>query len=186
MIFAYFCHTMRWGWLALVGGLWAQSPLLVLAKLEGGAAREGVIRFIQGKQVVTLPLLLRGGEAYVSWPSGWRGPAVVELAVPGYLPIRLAKPVTFGAKQLDFTQPQNLDPASGFVLIEGQAYLAAGDLGALPEERYPTINAYDLELFLTAHQNQDRRADFNGDGVVDEKDLAFLVKNQNVLLQSRL
>ncbi len=177
---------MWWRCLTLLGALWAQHKFLVLARLEGEAAREGVICFTQGGRTIRLPIRIEAGQAQTTWPAGWQGPALIRLEVPGYLPVRLAAPVSPSAQVLDFTQPENLDSASGFVVSGDEAYLAAGDLGALPDERYPTINAYDLELFYLAHQSQDLRADFNGDRIVDEKDLSLLLKNQNQLLQSRL
>ena len=174
-----------WLWGLAVG--WAQSQIEIRAALEGKGDGPVEVRFRQGSKIVSLPAHLQKGQLWISWPVGWQGSAEIILSAPGYLPIRYKEAIRPGqATRIDFTDPKALHPESGYVLMDGQAYLAAGDLGKLPDEAHPIINAYDIELFYIAQKNQDLKADFNGDGRVDEADFALLLKNQNLLLRSVL
>jgi len=167
-----------------VGDLREHKLSIMRAMLEGKANSEVRILFRQGSKRMVFDAYLKEGQAEISWPL-WEGSMEVILSAPGYLSVRYGQLITAG-QALDFTDPKNLHPESGFVIIKGKAHLAAGDLGRLPDESRAIINAYDIELFYIAQKNQDLTADFNGDGRVDEADLALLMKNQNLLLQSEL
>lgn len=174
-------------WLSGLVLCWAQGRIEIHAALEGKDDGLVEIHFRQGRHAVRVPVHLQKGTAEVSWPVGWQGPAEIFLLAPGYLPVRYRHPITPGQFiRLDLTDPKALHEGSGFVQIAGKAHLAAGDLGQLPDEAHPIINAYDIELFYIAQKNQDLKADFNGDGRVDEADFALLLKNQNLLLRTVL
>jgi len=175
-------------WVAglFMGWIWAQS-FTVQALLEGGKAHSPVRVSVwaAGGEVVELSGTLHEGKAVLPLARPMTG--VVYLYVPGYLPVRTAGVVSLKpGVVLDFSHPQILHPKSGFVEKEGKAFLAAGELGSFPSEKNPVINAYDYELFLLAQKDQDLRADYTGDGRVDEKDLDFLLKNQTLLLRTEL
>ncbi len=177
---------MQWLW-SLFGLVWAQS-FMVLAFVEGGGEKvpvELTLRLPTGQVHVWQGQLI-GGKAVFALPSSELA-GEISLAAVGHLPVRLAQPIrlTPGAV-LDFTDPKALHPKSGYVEKQGKAYLAAGELGSLPDEPYPVINAYDYELFLKAMQSGDLRADFNGDGRVDARDAELLLKNQDKLLSTEL
>ncbi len=177
-------------WYAWLSGLalcWAQGQLLLRAALEGKGDGEVSIIFRQGAYEVRFPARLSEGKAIITWPAGWQGPAEIILSAFGYLPLRYGQKVSPGKHTtLDFTDPRAIHAESGYALKDGKVYLAAGDLGQLPDEAHPIINAYDIELFYIAQKNQDLKADFNGDGRVDEADFALLLKNQNLLLRTVL
>ncbi|MCS7153463.1 MAG: hypothetical protein N2253_01660 [Bacteroidia bacterium] len=173
---------MRWFvlWLALG---WAQV-WEVRALLEGRGEGEIVLHFLSSSGEKVVNTRLREGRAQIRLEKGFSFREVI-LRAEGYLPVRLLSNHTEGGL-LDFTRPANLHPKSGYLIHQGKAILAAGELGSLPEETQPTINAYDIELFLQAHKRQDLRADFTGDGKVDEQDLKLLLKNQALLLRTEL
>ncbi len=174
-------------WLIGLALCWAQERIEIHAALEAKANGLVEVHFRQGGQAVRVPAHLQKGTAEVSWPAGWMGPAEIILSAPGYLPIRYKETILPGqTTRLDLTDPKALHEKSSYVLIDGRAHLAAGDLGKLPDEAHPIINAYDIELFYIAQKNQDLKADFNGDGRVDEADFALLLKNQNLLLRTVL
>ncbi len=175
-------------WVAglFMGWIWAQS-FTVQALLEGGKAYSPIRVSVQAAdgEVIELAGTLQGGKAVLPLARPMTG--VVYLYVPGYLPVRTAGGVSLKPGMvLDLSYPQILHPKSGFVEKEGKAFLAAGELGSLPSEKSPVINAYDYELFLLAQKSQDLQADYNGDRRVDEKDLDFLLKNQTLLLRTEL
>lgn len=168
-------------WLA-VG--WAQI-WEVRALLEVRDAGDVKLHFVSRKgEEKTIFTTLRAGGARVELPSGFL-PSRVILSAGGHLPVVLVYEPEHGYR-LDFTDPKRLHSKSAYVLRDGRAALAAGDLGALPGEPHPVINAYDIELFLQAEKAQDLRADFTGDGRVDEKDFQLLLKNQSQLLETEL
>ncbi|MCS7162112.1 MAG: hypothetical protein NZ958_02115 [Bacteroidia bacterium] len=164
--------------------LWAQG-IEVRAFLEG--KEEGVV-FLELRTAAgtfTLQSHLQKGCARFHLPV-LTGLQEVILSAPGYLPLRHGQPVSLLQKNVwDFTDPAALHPYSGFVEKDGKAYLAAGELGRLPSEAYPVINAYDIERFLEALRQQDLLADFDNSGRVDEKDYQLLLKNQARLLSTR-
>ena len=187
-IFAYFVLRMRVSvWLLGLALCWAQSEIAIRAALEGKGDGPVEVTFRQGSRSIRMPAQLQKGLLHLSWPANWQGPAEIILSAPGYLPVRYKHPISPGKPHyLDLTDPKSLHEGSSFVLIEGKAHLAAGDLGQLPDETHPIINAYDIELFYLAQKSQDLKADFTGDGRVDEADFALLLKNQNLLLRSVL
>lgn len=173
---------MRWVvlWLALG---WAQV-WEIRALLEGRGDREVVLRFLSSSGEKVVNTRLREGKAQVRLEENLSFKEVI-LQAEGYLPVKLFYNPTEGWL-LDFTRPANLHSKSGYIIQQGRAVLAAGELGSLPEETQPTINAYDIELFLQAYRQQDLRADFTGDGKVDEQDFGLLLKNQALLLRTEL
>jgi len=174
-------------WLSGLALCWAQGKIEIHAALEGKGDGLVEVRFRYGAKIVSVPAHLEKRALQVSWPAGWIGPAEIILSAPGYLPLRYKETILPGqTTRLDFTDPKALHEKSSYVLIDGKAALAAGDLGQLPDEAHPIINAYDIELFYIAQKNQDLNADFNGDGRVDEADFALLLKNQNLLLRTVL
>ena len=174
-------------WLCGLAVGWAQGKLEIRAALEGKGDGPVEVRFRYGSRIVSVPAQLEKGALQVSWPAGWLGPAEIILSAPGYLPIRYKEAILPGqTTRLDLTDPAALHEKSSYILIDGKAFLAAGDLGQLPDEAHPIINAYDIELFYIAQKKQDLKADFNGDGRVDEADFALLLKNQNLLLRTVL
>lgn len=174
-------------WLCGLAVGWAQGRLEIRAGLEGKSDGPVEVRFRYGSRMVSVSAYLEKGKFQIAWPAGWMGPAEIILSAPGYLPVRYKEAIFPGqTTRLDFTNPEALHEKSNCVLIDGRAFLAAGDLGQLPDEAHPIINAYDIELFYMAQKNQDLKADFNGDGRVDEADFALLLKNQNLLLRTVL
>ncbi|MCX8111943.1 MAG: hypothetical protein N3E49_01905 [Bacteroidia bacterium] len=174
---------MRWAALWLAIG-WAQI-WEVRAILEGQTTRPISLRFISELYTEEVSGTLQEGRALVSTKLV-QSPKEVILSAPGYLPVRLIYPCGQG-KVLDFSNPDCLHPNSAHILgPNGRAMLAAGELGSLPDNPRPVINAYDIELFLQAEKVQDTRADFNGDGRVDDQDFHLLLKNQALLLQTDL
>lgn len=173
---------MRWVVLWLAVG-WAQTwevRALFQAKSDGLVT----LRFLASDGEKVLTTTLRDGRAFVQLPDSFRFSQVI-LTAEGHLPL------VFSSKAspegiIDFTAPYHLHPYSAYALVGGRSTLAAGDLGNLPDEPFPIINAYDIELFLQAERAQDKRADFNGDGRVDAADFEILLHNQNKLLQTRL
>ncbi|MEN2992818.1 MAG: hypothetical protein ABDH91_04615 [Bacteroidia bacterium] len=164
--------------------LWAQE-VEVRAFLEG---REDGIIFLELRTsagTFTLQSYLQKGRARFHLPV-LAGLQEAILSAPGYLPLRHGQPASLLQKKVwDFTEPGALHAQSGFVEKDGKAYLAAGELGRLPSEPYPVINAYDIERFLEALRQQDLSADFDNSGRVDEKDYQLLLKNQARLLSTR-
>jgi hypothetical protein len=174
-------------WLLGLALCWAQSEIAIRAALEGKGDGPVEVTFRQGSRSIRMPAQIQEGLLHLSWPAHWQGPAEIILSAPGYLPVRYKHPISPGKPHyLDLTDPKSLHEGSSFVLIAGKAHLAAGDLGQLPDETHPIINAYDIELFYLAQKSQDLKADFTGDGRVDEADFALLLKNQNLLLRSVL
>lgn len=171
----------------LLGLAWAQSfSVRALLEGRGGAGTLQVELRTRSGQVHRLEGELKEGQATFPLPGKTFSGEVI-LSAPGYLPIRLAAPLSLSAGSVvDFTNPKALHPKSSFVEKSGKAYLAAGELGALPDEPHPVINAYDYELFLQALQAGDKRADFNGDGQIDAADAEILLKNQGNLLTTEL
>lgn len=171
----------------ILGLAWAQS-FSVRALLEGRGG-QGPIQVelrAPSEQVYVLRGELKEGQATFPLPEKNLTCEAV-LSAPGYLPVRVAGPLTLlDGSVIDFTDPKALHPKSAFVEKMGKAYLAAGELGALPDEPFPVINAYDYELFLQALQSGDSRADFNGDGKIDAADAQLLLKNQDKLLTTEL
>lgn len=169
------------------GLMWAQS-FTVLAFVEGGGEKvpvELTLRLPTGQVQVWQGQLIGGKAVFELSPPGIAGE--ITLAAVGHLPVRLAQPIRLTpGVVLDFTDPKALHPKSGYVEKHGKACLAAGELGSLPDEPHPVINAYDYELFLKAMQSGDLRADFNGDGQVDARDADLLRKNQDKLLSTEL
>ncbi len=165
---------------------WAQT-LRVQAALEGSLNGPVEVVIKTGRQVYRLSGRLEGGNAEWKLPAAPLEPAEVWIQSPGYLPLRYRHPlVGKGPFLLDFTRPENLHPHTSYVEKSGKACLAAGELGSLPDETHPVINAYDVELFLEAWKRQDKQADFDQDGAVTEKDYQLLLKNQNQLLSTQL
>lgn len=200
----YICLSMQWlifvvgtGWMyggkssiflpkSLYNSLTSDSlttwkvRVLFEAKAEGEVELQAV--YLSGKRVIKA--FMRGGQAQLQLPAR-ELPQEVILQAPGYLPIKLIH-LSVEKQELDFTNPKHIHRGSGYILRDGRVYLAAGELGQLPEEPHPVINAYDIELFILAQKQQDLRADFNGDNKVDEADLQLLKKNQNLLLSTEL
>lgn len=182
----YICDMKAVYGVGLLMAGWAQS-LRILAALE--AAQEAPIEVIlrAGSHEWRFQGQLEGGTAEWKLPAPLPQPAEVWIHSPGYLPLRYRQPLQGpGPFVLDFTRPENLHPRTSYVEKSGKACLAAGELGSLPEESHPAINAYDLELFLEAWKRQDPRADFDKDGSITEKDHQLILKNQNALLSTEL
>ncbi|MCS6895620.1 MAG: hypothetical protein NZZ60_05665 [Bacteroidia bacterium] len=157
---------------------------VVRVLFEGKDKGEVELHFIYPSEKKVIRAFVSQGQAQISMSLSESLKEVVAYGV-GHLPVRLMK-ISHTKRELDFTDPKNLHPNSGYILRQGRAYLAAGELGQLPEQPNPIINAYDVEMFLIAQKQQDLRADFNDDGRVDEGDFHLLVKNQNRLLQTEL
>jgi len=173
-------------WLALLTMGWTQV-LRVQAALESSPNGPIEVVIKAGSQTWRLSGRLEGGTAEWKWPVALLEPAEVWIHSPGYLPLRYRYPLQGkGPFLLDFTRPENLHPHTSYVEKAGKACLAAGELGSLPDEIHPVINAYDVELFLEAWKRQDKQADFDQDGAVTEKDYQLLLKNQNQLLSTQL
>lgn len=171
---------MRYFFLWLAVG-WAQVwqiQALLEAKSEGPIE----VSFRTPKGEVSSTGYLKGGEAEVQ-VSPPALPTEAVIYVPGHLPLRL---IHIEGTQLDFTDPKRLHPRCAYILKGGKAALVAGELGSLPDETHPIINAYDMELFLQMQPTQSLEADFNGDGRVDEQDMEILLKNQSLLFTTEL
>lgn len=173
---------MRWIvlWLAVA---WAQTwevRALFQAKSDGPI----MLRLLSSDGEKVVSTTLRDGKAQIDLPQGFRFSQVVLIA-EGHLPL-VFSPKAALQGVIDFTDPALLHPQSAYVLVGEKAVLAAGDLGRLPDDPHPVINAYDIELFFQAERTQDKRADFNGDGKVDTADFEILLHNQGKLLQTRL
>ncbi|MCX7606216.1 MAG: hypothetical protein N2170_02975 [Bacteroidia bacterium] len=178
---------MRWIWAGLAWACAQSFQVRFLLEARQEAPFQLVLR--TGERMLDLKGHLLSGKATaeLSVPSSLTSPAEALLFVPGYLPLRLAEPVQVEEGViLDFAQPQLLHRECGYVEKEGRAYMAAGELGSLPGEPYPVINAYDYELFLRALATQDSLADFNGDARVDVEDQKIILKNQSLLLHTNL
>lgn len=173
---------MRWIILGLVIG-WAQTwevRALFQAKSDGPIT----LRLLSPEGEKVISTMLQNGKAQIQLPQDFRFSRVI-LTAEGHLPL-VFSPKAALQGVIDFTDPSLLHPQSAHVLVGEKAALAAGDLGRLPDDPYPVINAYDIELFLQAERTQDKRADFNGDGKVDTADFEILLHNQGKLLQTRL
>jgi|GEM_PF-1304479 len=173
-------------WVGLLTIGWAQT-LRVQAALEGSPNGPIEVVVKAGSKAWLLSGQLEGGTAEWKLPAPLHEPAEVWIRSPGYLPLRYRQPLKGpGPFLLDFTRPENLHPHTSYVEKSGKACLAAGELGSLPDEAHPVINAYDVELFLEAWKQQDKQADFDQDGAITEKDYQLLLKNQNQLLSTQL
>jgi hypothetical protein len=175
---------MRWCFLG-VSVVWAQS-FTVRAALEAKAESPLFLVLKSGGKEWRFSGYLQGGQAHFDTPQlPLKGEVFLE--APGYLPLRYKEPIALvSGGALDFTQAAFLHPRSAYVEKEGKACLAAGELGRMPGEPYPVINAYDIELFLQVQASQTPEADFNGDGQVDARDYELLLKNQALLLHTEL
>lgn len=183
----YICSMKAVFWGAGLVGIVLSQSLRVLAALESrqDAPIEVVLR--AGSQEWRLLGQLESGTAEWKLPAPLSRPTEVWIQSSGHLPLRYGKLISGqGPFLLDFTRPENLHPHTGYVEKSGKACLAAGELGSLPDEPHPVLNAYDLELFLEAWKRQDLRADFDGDGAVTQKDHQLLLKNQNALISTEL